>query len=188
MRRVVLTKHRDPWFGRIGSSLKDRVSRPKRSSRSSARALQWALKRVSASVLHRKMVRNRLKIRRSLCTPPLVLTANSYFPGRQDLETKWVKCASTMAEWGITGWRRVGIFLFPTTSHDGQKPLPVGGVHALCHGLRPSTYHCHDSVRVYDINESVESIIPAFYINVLKLSVTSQDRRFVPSNTNYCNC
>lgn len=67
----------------------------------------------------------------------------------------------------------------PTTSPDGQKPLPVGGVHALCHGQRPSTVV--DSVRVYDINESAESIIPTRDINVLQLPVTNQDRCFAPS-------
>lgn len=114
---------------------------------------------------------------------PLVPAAGWYFPGRQDLETKWVKCASTMAERGTAGRGWVGIFLFPaarTTSHDGQKPLPVGGVHALCHGQRPSTVV--DSVRAYDINESAESIIPTRDINVLKLPVTSRTDALRPTN------
>lgn len=66
----------------------------------------------------------------------------------------------------------------PMTSPDGQKPLPVGGVHALCHGQRPSTV---ERVRVYDINESAESIIPTRDINVLRLPVASRDRYFAPS-------
>lgn len=96
---------------------------------------------------------------------PLVLVAGSYFPGRQDLETKWVKCASTMAERGITGRGRVGNLYLPGLQRRSE-PLPVGGVHALCHGQHPSTVV--GSVRVYDINESAESITLTRDINVPK--------------------
>jgi len=55
-----------------------------------------------------------------------------------------------MAGQRITGgWES----FFSLQQRDGQKPLPMGGVHALCHGQRPSTVV--DSVRVYDIKESV---------------------------------
>lgn len=95
----------------------------------------------------------------------LVLVAGSYFPGRQDLETKWVKCASTVAERGITGRGRVGNLYLPDPQRRSE-PLPVGGVHALCHGQHPSTVV--GSVRVYDINESAESITLTRNINVPK--------------------
>lgn len=79
---------------------------------------------------------------------------------------------------GERGWESFSPRL-PTTSPDGQKPLPVGGIHALRHDQRPPTVV--DSVRVYDINESAESIIPTRDINVLQLPVTSQHRCFAHS-------
>lgn len=63
-----------------------------------------------------------------------------------------------MAERGITGRGRANLSLPLALDNDGQKSLPVGGVHALCHGQHPSTIV--DSVRVYNINALGESITP----------------------------
>lgn len=125
-----------------------------RSSRSFARALQRVLRRVSVSVLQRKMVRNRSRIRGSLCSSRF--TAGWYFPGRQDFKTKWVKCASIMQNrqnrelQAEGGWES---FFFLQRVSTVRNHFSMGGVHALCHGQRPSIVV--DSVRVYDIKESV---------------------------------
>lgn len=121
------------------------------------------------------MVRNRESADRYV---PLVLGAGSYFPGRQDLETKWVKCASTMAERGITGRGRVGIFISPAPNDESRRsrnhfPWAAFMLYVMVNIRRPlSSTACEFTVLMNQPNR----LTLTRDINVLKCRFTNASR------------